>query len=130
MRKTVLLSICLICCSILSTAASAGESTQQHARVIQPTHFDLSPPLRVIPPIIALQEEEEEPAPRMLPRPQPVPGVQDMTVQATAGTVIMPSLLTSFAGLGVDFSGFPVHVAPPDTNMAVGPNHIVQIVNI
>src|ERR1700738_3261916 len=34
-----------------------------------------------------------------------------------------------FQGLGVGFPGFTVQFAPPDTNAAVGPNHIVQWVN-
>ena len=35
----------------------------------------------------------------------------------------------NFDGIGNGVAGFTVHSAPPDTNMAVGPNHLVQMVN-
>jgi Carboxypeptidase regulatory-like domain len=36
---------------------------------------------------------------------------------------------TSFESLGLGFGGFPITGAPPDTTLAVGPNHIVAWVN-
>lgn len=35
----------------------------------------------------------------------------------------------NFEGLGTGFAGYSVGVAPPDTTLAVGPNHVVQWVN-
>ena len=45
----------------------------------------------------------------------------------------IPSTNLNFDGVGNGFTGpsgtFTVNAAPPDTNAAVGPNHVVQIVN-
>src|SRR3989442_1097557 len=45
----------------------------------------------------------------------------------------MPATALNFDGVGNGFSGpqgtFTVNSAPPDTNLAVGPNHVVEIVN-
>ncbi len=49
------------------------------------------------------------------------------------GTLVKPLFSATaganFEGLGAGTSGFTVTTAPPDTTMAVGPNHIVQWVN-
>jgi hypothetical protein len=59
---------------------------------------------------------------------QPLPkrgddGNEDDALQTSPGPVINPQLGPRFAGVGASGS------APPDTNMAVGPNHILQTVN-
>lgn len=48
-------------------------------------------------------------------------------------TTSIPATSLSFDGVGNGFSGpqgtFTVNAAPPDTNLSVGPNHVVEIVN-
>lgn len=52
--------------------------------------------------------------------------------QTSPGTRAPPALVTSFAGLGTDFVGPQGNTtlrSPSDNTLAVGPDHIVQIVN-
>lgn len=57
---------------------------------------------------------------------------QEQVEQTTAGTGPAPTISAQFDGLGVGFEG-PQGVAmlrnPSDNSLAVGPNHIVQVVN-
>jgi hypothetical protein len=94
----------------------------------------VSPPLAQMtpaPPPPADQKKEKEPKKGM-----PVPGqsaVPDPVVQRTPGLDAPPPVGVGFEGIGQGFSGpngsFLVSSAPPDPNAAVGPNHIVEIVN-
>lgn len=54
------------------------------------------------------------------------PALQNETVVAPAFSAIPGA---NFEGLGTGTTGFSVLGAPPDTTMAVGPNHVVQWVN-
>jgi hypothetical protein len=60
-------------------------------------------------------------------------GVPDPALQSAAGVAANYSVLKNITGVGVGFTGpagsFTEQWAPPDTNMAVGPNHYVQWVN-
>jgi len=114
------------------TLAAAGKKPEMKATVIHASRFDVSPPLRDIPPVPPSGEGEEAEPPRRLPlrtppRSGPDPLLQSSTPSAPA--LQIPSPIANFPGLGQGFPGFAVHYAPPDTNMAVGPNHILQIVN-
>ena len=57
----------------------------------------------------------------------------DPVVQSNVGAAAAPSIASNFEGVGNGFVGpqgtFAVNSAPPDTNAAVGPTQIVQIVN-
>src|SRR2546430_8130796 len=55
--------------------------------------------------------------------------VAPATIQtrAMAPLVVVPGI--SFEGPGLGMAGFTIAGAPPDTTMAVGPNHIVAWVN-
>jgi hypothetical protein len=55
--------------------------------------------------------------------------VADPVVQTSTTTTGTAQTIGSFEGLGASFPGFSVTALPPDPNMAVGPNHIVQWVN-
>ena len=64
------------------------------------------------------------------PPGQPTSGiVTDPVVQASTPTPAAAQALGQWEGLGEGYPGFSVTSVPPDPNMAVGPNHIVQWVN-
>jgi hypothetical protein len=129
----------------LLLAAVAAGSTQRRSDPPSPAaqatddppqavNHDVSPPLRQIAPASgppADQKKEKEPK-----KGPPVPdqsGTPDPVVQSTPGTAGAPTLGLGFEGIGQGFSGpsgaFTVNSAPPDPNAAVGPNHVVEIVN-
>jgi hypothetical protein len=105
----------------------------QGAQVSPAVHRDLSPPLRDI---IENQQDQQgqhegHPA-RPYHKPDfgksSTPGRPSATTSAAA-----PATTLNFDGVGNGFTGpqgtFTVNAAPPDTNLAVGPNHVVEIVN-
>src|SRR6185436_16869163 len=57
----------------------------------------------------------------------------DPVIQNSPGIADAPVLGLGFDGVGQGFTGpsgtFSVDAAPPDPNAAVGPNHLVEIVN-
>jgi hypothetical protein len=55
--------------------------------------------------------------------------IADPVVQTFAATPAAAQSLGQWEGLGVGLAGFVPTAVPPDPNMAVGPNHIVQWVN-
>jgi hypothetical protein len=94
-------------------------------------HHDVSLPLRDILPAPAPVGHRIVPL-RRLPR-RVARGAQTAAIQRNAPTRAAPETQVNFDGLGEAFSGpqgtFKVASAPPDPNAAVGPNHIVEIVN-
>ena len=80
---------------------------------------------------ISGQQAPATPAP-IVPPVITVPDGAVKVEQTTQGTKPPPTLVTSFDGLGVGFEG-PQGTTnvrnPSDNTLAVGPNHIVQIVN-
>jgi hypothetical protein len=77
-------------------------------------------------------DDDEERATAARPRTLPSPPGAAAIEQLTAGSKPGPTLAASFDGLGVGFDG-PQGPAtlrnPSDNSLAVGPNHVVQIVN-
>jgi hypothetical protein len=55
--------------------------------------------------------------------------IADPVVQTYASTPAVSETLGQWEGLGIGLAGFVPTAVPPDPNMAVGPNHIVQWVN-
>jgi len=55
--------------------------------------------------------------------------IADPVVQTYTSTPAVAESLGQWEGLGVGLAGFVPTAVPPDPNMAVGPNHIVQWVN-
>jgi len=55
--------------------------------------------------------------------------VTDPVVQTTTTTPAGAQSQQQWEGLGAGYPGFSVTAVPPDPNIAVGPNHIVQLVN-
>src|SRR5262245_30774418 len=116
-----------------ASAAPSASHDKPGGDVPQAVHYDTSPPLTSLTPAAAppLDAKKEHPQHKY-----PVPAgstASDPAVQSTPGVAAAPSLSTNFEGIGQGFSGpqgtFTVNSAPPDPNAAVGPNHIVEIVN-
>jgi len=133
-KKLVVFLVHAIFGLLLLNHAALAQIVQSNPQVIPTLHFDVSPPLRDIKPVIVPRTEAEAEPVRRIPRPAPVAGVTDAALQhAYAPQRLMPAAIANFSGIGQGFSGpagaFFVASAPPDTNMAVGPTRIVQIVN-
>jgi len=107
-------------------------------QVIPATQHDVSPPLRELPPGPKLSGILEAEPVRRVPSSRtpafgPDPVLQQAPRAGTAPQFLGPATLTTFEGIGQGFTGpagtFAVNSAPPDTNGAVGPNHVVEVVN-
>jgi hypothetical protein len=121
---------------LVVSAASADPPPWAHNRSDDPpqaVNHDVSPPLIDIAPAPAPPaSDKKEKVPKKGP-PVPAPSPSDPVIQSSPGTAAAPALGLGFEGVGQGFSGpagtFAVSSAPPDTNAAVGPNHVVEIVN-
>ena len=121
---------------LLLTVPATAFAQSGRAEVIRATHFDMSPPLREMPPGPRhFGTLEAEPV-RHIPSSRNPPFGPDPVLQgAPKGQVsaLAPATLTNFEGIGQGFTGpsgtFVVNSAPPDNNGAVGPNHVVETVN-
>ena len=140
MKKLVPLAFIIffltLCLSFAAGAQSANNqpTVKRNPEVIPTLYYDVSPPLRDMQPEFTPAGEQEEAEPvGMLPQPPEAQIANDQALQSSYGPSLIPGLNLSFLGLGRDFVGpdgtFIVSAHPPDTNMDVGPNHIVQIVN-
>jgi len=122
---------------ILLLALPAAVLAQSgRAQVNRDSYHDVSPPLRDLPPgprlagILEAEPVRRIPSSR-IPSFGPDPVLQ--APRAALAPLAAPATLTNFDGVGNGVSGpggtFTVNSAPPDTNAAVGPNHIVETVN-
>jgi len=53
----------------------------------------------------------------------------DPALQPNTGSPLMPATTFNFDGMGATYPGFTNIGSPSSTNIAVGPNHVVQVVN-
>src|SRR3954471_24963362 len=105
------------------------------AEVRPSSYHDVSPPLRDLPPgprIYGILEAE--PVRRIPSSRNPNFGPDPLVASTNAAPVrLAPTPLQNFDAIGQGFTGpagtVTVNSAPPDTNAAVGPNHIVETVN-
>jgi hypothetical protein len=121
-------SIRLLCLILFALAIALPAPSQPIPEVGHPVHFDISPPMRDI---VALpQGPGAESRPLLaIPRTPAAPQF-DPVMQSTPGPATNTTPGVSFDGVGVGLGNYSDCCAPPDTNMAVGPNHIVQWVNL
>jgi hypothetical protein len=106
--------------------------------IIRDSFHDVSPPLRELPPGPRhFGNLEAEPV-KHIPSSRVAPNESDPVVQGprkagAAAPLLAPTTTNNFEGVGQGFTGpagtFTVNSAPPDNNGAVGPNHVVEIVN-
>ncbi len=107
----------------LAQAVWAAEPLTHQPEIEGPDHADVSRPVRDVKMLPAQASNVQRPRPRVPQSTIPNNG-PDPVIQQLAGPNLNAASLASFGGLGA------AGVAPPDTNMAVGPNDIVQWVNL
>ena len=90
--------------------------------VTRPTRFAVSPRLSELPDVAVGPFEDHPPLPLPARRPGAA-GAQDGAMQTTSGPLVRAITRNNFDGIGANGS------APPDTNIAVGLSHVVEVVN-
>ncbi len=122
----------LILCGLVATLAFAKTNNTKidnsKTIVTYPSAFAVSQPLSELPIDVSIFANREMPEPRQIPgKPRGVAGPvqqEDSILQKEVRPFVS-------ATKGVDFDGIPAQgFAPSDSNMAVGPNHIVETVNV
>ena len=95
-----------------------------------PVHMDLSPPLASMQPANYNFESalgNDRGAKPIRHGNAPAVGA---AASPSAPSISAPTFGVNFDGLGQGFGSYVVCCAPPDTNASVGPNHIVETVNL
>ena len=150
LARTLILMLlaAIFCCAVNAVDSHVGQESTKLGSVIVhgALNFDVSPPFASARPVIPAKssnttccslspdssdpkQEQTDPA----PAPKPVISEAGAAVEQRAqGKKPASRLVESFDGLGAGFTG-PNGTAtfknPSDNSLAVGPNHIVQIVN-
>jgi hypothetical protein len=114
-------------CLVLFLSLTSWSQNVSAPIVSYDEHHDVSPPLRSMPHAERAAFRWER-APKRF-KDHPVSNGTDAAIQNSQGLAVSTTTGAAFQGVGVGFPGFAPNAAPPDTNMAVGPNHIVQWVN-
>jgi hypothetical protein len=89
----------------------------------------ISPAVHDMPPQAGGSKSPEEISRRHPPAHPGSVDVVDPVVQTSTTTAAAAQTLAQWEGLGAGYPGYAVTAVPPDPNMAVGPNRIVQWVN-
>ena len=135
-RRSLLALSVAVGCVLLAAVAVSAQTAQPTLTVTHPVSFAISQPLSHVSPAASSAAPASSQAPRVIPlRPRPLtgrgalvpaPALQDGALQTTAGRLLEledEGGKPRFPGIGANGS------APSDANIAVGPNHIVQMVN-
>jgi Abnormal spindle-like microcephaly-assoc'd, ASPM-SPD-2-Hydin len=115
----------LILCGLALTTLAFAKTDKSKTIVTYPSAFAVSQPVSDLPIDESMFATREMPEPRPVPHAAAAPGLpEDPVLQKEGGPFVS-------ATPGVDFDGVPAqNYAPSDSNMAVGPNHIVETVNV
>lgn len=115
----------LILCGLALTTLAFAKTDKSKTIVTYPSAFAVSQPVSDLPIDESIFATREMPEPRPVPHAAAAPGLpEDPVLQKESGPFVS-------ATPGVDFDGVPAqNYAPSDSNMAVGPNHIVETVNV
>ena len=132
--STIAVLVCAFALVLTGTtrvhAQDAGHTAGRGSRppvVTYPLEFGVTPPIRELPPrAFEARGEKERPLHRPSMRSE---NVADPVIQASTPTSASAQAVNQWEGLGAGYPGFTVTAVPPDPNIAVGPNHIVQWVN-
>ena len=113
-----------ILCSLTLLALQALAQKSGKTTVMHPSGFAETQPLRELPIDLSIYASREMPEPRQTGAHPQGPWQPDLAVQQEALPNVGATLGVSFDGIGAQ--GF----APSDSNLAVGPNHVVETVNV
>lgn len=115
----------VVCCLAMSALAFAQDNTKTIVRY--PISHAVSKALRELPiDVLGLADVEA-------PEPKPIPlGARGAMTPAKADPVVQKEVRPNVSATkGIDFDGIGASgFAPSDVNLAIGPNHIVQTVNV
>jgi len=119
-----------------SVSAQSGDRTtgshgsRRFPEVRYPLQFTVSPPVREMPrKAFTPAPPKEHSIGRPHGRRATSGSVSDPVAQTFTPTLATAQSLGQWEALGAGYPGFVVTAVPPDPNIAVGPNHIVQWVN-
>ncbi len=131
--STIALAVCVFALLLTESSrlhaqgAKTSDNQSRPPTVTYPLEFAVTPPVRELPSRVYEAKEEKE---MPLHRPSMRSGNgADTVVQTSTPTFASAQTTNQWEGLGAGYPGFTVVAVPPDPNMAVGPNHIVQWVN-
>jgi hypothetical protein len=110
-------------CGLAMTLCVLPLAAQPQLTVTRPARFAVSPRLADLPDTPTPPFRDHPPLPLPARRPGTAAAQTDAAVQTTTGPLVAANTGVGFDGIGAAGS------APPDTNIAVGPNHIVEVVN-
>jgi hypothetical protein len=118
----------LILCGLALTTLAFAKANQSKTIVTYPSAFAVSQPVSDLPIAYSIFESHETPEPRPVPlRKNAVPGPlgqEDPILQKE----VLPEVS---ATQGIVFDGISsAGYVPSDSNLAIGPNHIVETVNV
>ncbi|AHG92418.1 hypothetical protein J421_4883 (plasmid) [Gemmatirosa kalamazoonensis] len=126
-------SLRTLTCVALLAACSSGSPARTDVTVNRAVTHDVSAPLAAGAPPNALAPENEREEESARPVSHDVPPGGAAVEQTAEGTRPAATVVASFDGLGVGFTGpqgyMPTLRNPSDNTLAVGPDHVVQIVN-
>ena len=116
-----------VCCLALTTATAFAQDANTKTIVRYPTGHAVSRPLRELPiDVLGLGDVEA-------PEPKPIPlGTRGVVSPAKPDPLVQKEVRPNVSATkGIDFDGIGAqNFAPSDVNLAIGPNHIVQTVNV
>src|SRR5262249_32124886 len=118
----------LLCLIWPLTTITVFAQTRGGPDVRYPLEFIVSPPVRDLPPSHRGAHGLRE-VPFRRPSTKHPSGPLVDPVGQTSTPIASAQSLGQWEGMGAGYPGFAVTAVPPDPNMAVGPNHIVQWVN-
>ena len=116
-----------MCCLALTTALAFAQDANTKTIVRYPTGHAVSRPLRELPiDVLGLGDVEA-------PEPKPIPlGTRGVVSPARPDPLVQKEVRPNVSATkGIDFDGIGAqNFAPSDVNLAIGPSHIVQTVNV
>ena len=127
LRLAVPISLAVI---LLAGISLASDQKVKGPIVGYPLQFTVSPPVRDMPPQAQQPHGPAEEKPLRRPPARSSPGnATDPVLQTSTPTPTAAQSLSQWEGLGAGYPGYTVTAVPPDPNLAVGSNHIVEWVN-
>jgi hypothetical protein len=113
----------------LHTGPTVSGQAARDPKGPQLLNFSVSPPVREMPPQAVAARAPKEAREHRIPRRRRGALAADPVVQTSTSAPMAAQAVGQWEGVGAGYPGFSVTAVPPDTNIAVGPQHIVEWVN-